>query len=168
MASRAPPKNDHDNIAPAQINHSKLSLKERLVPPMKSVGEGSNAIRYVTPSPAWSLDFSRDGKWLAVCYGAPDPCVRMYKHNDGSKTWSMHSTLDGVHPRTIRSVSFCPLAKTYIIAAASFDASVSIWELSKDDEWECTTQLEGHDHEVKSVAWNTTGSLLATCGRDKT
>lgn len=80
----------------------------------------------------------------------------------------LHSTLDGVHERTIRCVAFCPLAKTAVLAAASFDASVTIWVYEPgSDTWECTTQLEGHDNEVKYVAWNATGSLLATCGRDK-
>jgi cytosolic iron-sulfur protein assembly protein CIAO1 len=153
---------------PSDRSYPKLTLKQRLVPPMKSIGQGTNALRYTSQSPAWSADFSRDGQWLAVCYGSPDPCVRMWKCADDSRQWTLHSTLDGVHPRTIRCVAFCPLAKSYIFAAASFDASVSIWEFSSTGEWECTTQLEGHDHEVKAVAWNATGSLLATCGRDKT
>lgn len=40
---------------------------------------------------------------------------------------------------------------------------------------QCTTSIQSHDviatasrEKVKSVAWNKSGSLLATCGRDKT
>lgn len=161
-----------DQPPPTVNGSNRLTLLERFVPPLKSVGQGSNALQYASNSPAWSADFSRDGKYLAVCYGAPDPCVRVWKNdtdNGSGSGWRLQSTLEGIHARTIRSVAFAPLASPYVLAAASFDASVSIWELSKDsEEWECTTQLEGHDHEIKAVAWNATGSLLATCGRDKT
>jgi WD40 repeat protein len=83
--------------------------------------------------------------------------------------WVLHSTLDGIHERTIRCIAFCPLSSSCILAAGSFDATVTIWEHTKESiSWECTTQLEGHENEVKYIAWNATGSLLASCGRDKT
>ncbi|KAL7524860.1 hypothetical protein ACHAXR_000747, partial [Thalassiosira sp. AJA248-18] len=34
--------------------------------------------------------------------------------------------------------------------------------------FEPIAQLEGHENEIKCLAWNATGSLLASCGRDKT
>ncbi|SLM35444.1 WD40/YVTN repeat-like-containing domain [Lasallia pustulata] len=36
-----------------------------------------------------------------------------------------------------------------------------------DSEWRFAIVLDGHDSEVKSVAWSTGGNFLATCSRDK-
>lgn len=65
------------------------------------------------------------------------------------------------------------------MATASFDSNVGIWEReaeAEDDdesgvktgEWECVGTVEGHETECKSVAYSCTGTLLATCSRDKT
>jgi WD40 repeat protein len=170
---------------------SSLVETQRFVPPAKNIG----GIRYTPQSPAWHCCFSRNGEWLAACFGAPNPCIRLWRQDrrrqppgssqqveaaaailsdsrDGSTAsspqWIFHSTLE-FHERTIRSVAFCPLSSSFTLAAASFDATVTIWEYDPNsDIFECTTQLEGHENEVKCVTWNATGSLLATCGRDKT
>lgn len=153
--------------------------------PPKSIGDDSDPIIYQSRQPAWQCAFSPDGLWLAVCYGAPDACVRIYRCHSGGQQqqqlydWRLESTLRGIHTRTIRSLEFAPLSGTsscvpLILATASFDGTVGIWEYmdttsnGKEDSWECMAQLEGHDNEVKCVRWNATASLLATCGRDKT
>ena len=98
--------------------------------------------------------------------------------------WVISATLTGCHERTIRYVAFSPSNK--MLASASFDGTVGIWEdfgssstlndsygtedvqdNNASSTWECTAQLEGHDNEVKCVAWNSSETLLATCGRDK-
>jgi WD40 repeat protein len=53
-----------------------------------------------------------------------------------------------------------------LLASGSFDGQTLIWDVSLSDP-ECLASLEGHENEVKSVSWSASGSLLATCGRDK-
>ena len=121
-------------------------------------------------APVWYCTFSPSGQWMASCHGIPDLCIRIWKFENNE--WILSSTLTDVHERTIRHVAFAP--SNHILASASFDGTVGIWEcvpntngFMKESIWECTTQLEGHENEVKCVVWNSTGTLLATCGRDK-
>lgn len=183
---------------------SALAPKSRGLSPLAVLDAGS-----IGGAPAWQVSWSSDGALLASCHGAPDPCVRIWRrepapaasadrpHEEQEQDlWSLVATLDQVHTRTVRSVAFSPSAGTPVLASASFDGTVCIWEYFGDGDdaggesaeqqddgdggggegqggdaraggWECTAQLEGHENEVKCVAWNGTGSLLATCGRDK-
>jgi len=142
------------------------------------------------PSPAWHISFSRDGKFLATSHSSPENCIRIWSSsacqeasssssssNTEQQRWNLVHKISGIQERTIRCTDFGP---HYILASASFDGTICIWEptiscatttttaTSSITAWECTAQLEGHENEVKSVAWNQEGTLLATCGRDKT
>ena len=41
-----------------------------------------------------------------------------------------------------------------------------MWD-NKSGQFECGASLEGHENEVKCVAWSPGGEFLATCSRDK-
>ena len=83
---------------------------------------------------------------------------------------------DKEHSRAIRSISWA--LDGYSLAAASFDGTVSVWKVqiipslnnmnSPQIDLVLSDILEGHQNEVKSVAWSTNCNLLATCSRDKT
>jgi len=147
----------------SSLNSSKLSCINSLQDP---------SITELTPvSVAWHVTWSnKNGKLLASSHGIPNPCVRIWKQIDDD-TWTLSCVLNGIHDRTIRYSSFN--SNNTLLASASFDGTISIWERQQHDNdeqenWECIAQLEGHENEVKCVVWNYNDTLLATCGRDKT
>ena len=113
---------------------------------------------------------------LASCSG--DGCVRLWGPQDGESAssaspWGCIAMLDGHHTRTVRSCSWSPCGR--MLASASFDRTVGIWEKTqtvggntRSITMELAAVLEGHENEVKGVAWNPNGTYIATCGRDKT
>jgi len=127
---------------------------------------------------AWQVAWNPAKPLLASC--STDKSVRLYSYRkdpyDPSKlSFSYLTTIQTGHKKTVRSVAWAPSGKS--LATASFDANSAIWdqtELPEDgedpsdsEEWECVGLLEGHENECKSVAFSGTGTLIATCSRDK-
>ena len=106
------------------------------------------------------------------------------------RAFTAQSTIEGGHKRTIRDIAWKPHTgpnehPESVLATASFDATAGVWrryegettnahhegqeeeEEEEEEEWRFAVVLDGHENEVKSVAWSAGGSFLATCSRDK-
>jgi WD40 repeat protein len=102
-------------------------------------------------------------------------------------SFTLLHTISGGHKRSIRSVSWKPhTTGQSVLATGSFDASAGIWrrdesgaseadftsratgdEEEEEDDYQFCCILDGHESEIKSVAWSPSGQYLATCSRDK-
>lgn len=111
--------------------------------------------------------------------------LHRYRFQQGTGSgavFSTQATLDTGHGRTVRALAWAPNGQG--MATASFDSTIGIWEPLEEQEeeeeeenvrdhasglseWECIGTLEGHDSEVKGVAFSYDGTLLASCSRDK-
>ena len=114
----------------------------------------------------WHASWSHSGHFLASC--GEDKTIRIWRLvKDESLSVFYVTVLEDAQTRTLRSCEWSP--DDSMIASASFDGTVVIWECqnSSGNKWDQMASLEGHDNEVKSVSWSANGNWLATCGRDK-
>lgn len=101
------------------------------------------------------------------------------KDSSSSLKFTTQTSVPTGHTKTVRCVTWAPSGQTF--ATASFDANIAVWEQeggARDEfggdndaergEWECASLLEGHETECKCIAYSSTGTLLASCSRDKT
>lgn len=127
-----------------------------------------------------------------VATACSDKTVRIYS----LQNFQQQSTISGGHKRSIRSCAWKPNSRgESVLATGSFDASAGIWrrweegagksqpvetdftgglaggdgeeQEEDEDEWRFAVILDGHDSEIKSLAFAPTAPLLATCSRDK-
>ncbi|KFY59973.1 hypothetical protein V497_03961, partial [Pseudogymnoascus sp. VKM F-4516 (FW-969)] len=110
-------------------------------------------------------------------------------HITSLRTRTPHSVLEGGHTRSIRATAWKPHlpAGQLGVVTGSFDGTAGVWrrdesaggeggfgdgeegeeEREEGEDWEFSVVLEGHDAEVKSLAFSPSGQYLATCSRDK-
>ena len=136
----------------------------------------------------WMVSWHPSGTMLASCSG--DKTVRIWSRlrltteqavdseQDAAGGWKCISILSGEHRRTVRCVAWSPDGNR--LACSSFDATVTIWRRvnsidgsSNVFDMKLEAQLDGHENEVKCVAWalpdaTKSARQLATCSRDKT
>jgi len=67
------------------------------------------------------------------------------------------TVLNDGHQRTVRDVAWSLNDK--LLASASFDGTTAVWD-RKEGQFECALTLEGHENEVKAVAWSPSGQYL--------
>lgn len=119
----------------------------------------------------WSLDYQRN--LLATC--SSDRSIKIVNLNH-DRADLVDILDDTVHKKSVRSVAWRPESAA-VLAAGSFDSTVSIWmeekvgeafsTMGNSVEMELGAIVEGHENEVKCVSWSHDGTMLATCSRDK-
>ena len=86
--------------------------------------------------------------------------IRMRYSDDGD--W--RGEVSG-HTRGLTSLAFKP--NSYLLASASWDKTIRIWNVGNNN-WTHLRTLRGHTDPVWSVAWSPDGSTLASASRDGT
>ena len=132
--------------------------------------------------PTYSDSYNSNGGYQQLISCGEDKIAKVWKFykkdddqddDDPSSHWGLElQTKFGTtsHQKTIRSVSISPCGKWVLLA--SFDAQVTLWEIKTGQNraavgFEMVSVVEGHENEVKSVAWSASGKYFASCGRDK-
>lgn len=112
----------------------------------------------------WFCAFNRTGTLLGTT--GTDKSIKLYQFNTTEQKYQLVNEILQQHTRTIRSLSFHPTSR--LLASGSFDSEINIYKYNTDtSQYELQHNLDGHENEIKCVAYNMSGELLASCSRDK-
>ena len=104
---------------------------------------------------------SHDPHFIAYGGGDTNFDIRMRYSADGA--W--RGQVEGPKGR-VNSLAFKP--NSYLLASASWDSTIRIWDVGDRDNLRHVRTLRGHTGDVISVAWSPDGSTLASASSDGT
>jgi WD40 repeat protein len=106
-----------------------------------------------------ALDFSPDGKTLAVGSGEPSRSgeVKLFNIEDGKQILALKEP----HSDTVNCLAFSPDGKQ--LASCAADRFVKLWNVA---DGKFIRSFEGHTHHVLGVAWRADGRMLVSSGAD--
>ena len=117
---------------------------------VKDVGDGILAIALPSHNPHF------------IAYGGSrNHAIRMRYSDDGDWRGDVAGHTSGV-----QSLAFKP--NSYVLASASADSTVRIWDVGDRDNLRHVRTLRGHTADVMSVAWSPDGRTLASASGDGT
>ena len=126
-----------------------------------NVATGSQRWEKDVGNPVWAVALpSHDPNFIAYG-GNVNYNIRM-RYSDDSD-W--RGEVSG-HTRAVTSLAFKP--NSYLLASASYDKTIRIWDVSDNTNLRHVRTLQGHTMSVKSVAWSPDGSTLASGSSDGT
>lgn len=108
-----------------------------------------------------ALDFSPDGRWLAVGSGPPSRAGEVLLIDVPTAT--VAKNLGEVHSDTVLCLRFSPDGRQ--LASGGADKLCRLWQV---DSGQPLRAFEGHTHHVLGLAWHNNGQRLATAGADQT
>jgi WD40 repeat protein len=111
------------------------------------------------PDRVTALDFSPDGKTLAVGSGEPSRSgeIKLFDLETGKPTL----TFKEPHSDTVNCLSFSPDGKQ--LASCAADRFVKLWNVA---DGKFVRSFEGHTHHVLGVSWRADGRVLVSSGAD--
>jgi WD40 repeat protein len=132
------------------------------LPSGKLLNEFPSRLESGAPRSAQAIRFNPSGELLAI--SSPD--------DQFAEVWTLGSGRQPArlyHADLVYDLAWHP--RGHLLAAACGDSRVYLWktnDFSEGKRFDPFRKLEGHEDRVKAVAFNHTGTLLATLGEDET